>query len=80
MEPSAKLIWPVKPPKPARAEARNSRVTPLKVRAILAGEKPSPEGIKATRTWAAVAPGVEKVRVSLAVKAAAWASVRVSKT
>ena len=35
--------------------------------------------MKATRTWEAVAPGVVKVRVSLAVKAAACSGVMVSK-
>ena len=86
MEPSGKLIWPVKPPLPAMAAAANSREIPLYTRVILAGMRglggipdPPDAGVNSTRTCEAVAPGVAKVRVSPAVKAAAWASVMVSK-
>ena len=41
--------------------------------------EPPEAGVKVTRTWEAVAPGVVKVRVSLAVKPAAWTAVMVSK-
>ena len=85
MEPSGKLIWPVKPPYPARAAALNSLETPLKARVILAGMtglggRPAPPdaGVKVTRTCEAVAPGVTKKRVSPLLKTAAWASVMVS--
>ena len=41
--------------------------------------EPPEAGVKVTRTWEAVAPGVVKVRVSKAAKAAAWSVVMVSK-
>ena len=63
----------------------NSREIPLKARVIFAGitglggmPDPPEAGVKVTRTCEAVAPGVVKVRLSPAVKAAAWASVMVS--
>ena len=83
MEPPAKLIWPVTPPNPARAEALNVRETPPNSRVMrnVGGAKPDPScaGVKMTFTWDALAPGVTKVSVSPAVKARAWSAVMVSK-
>ena len=85
MVPSGRLIWPVVPPMPASAELNTLLVIPT-VRVMVAGTtgtggKPPPPvwGLNRTSTDWAVRVGLVKVRVSPAWKAAAWASVMVSK-
>ena len=83
MEPSGKLIWPVNPPNPARAEALNVFESPRNARVMsdVGGGKPDPAGpgVKVTVTSDALAPGVTKVSVSPALKARTSADVMVSK-
>ena len=91
-EPSGKVIWPADAPRPAipgatAPEPLKTTVFPPKVM-VTEGVEPicpvkkfgATYGTRVRVTARAVAPGVEKVRVSVNWKAAACWSVSVSKT